>query len=98
MNTTYGPKLSPPILSILLLFSFLNGQPKTKDYYRTAAEVGAFLFMEYGYKGETPTLKTDNKAPNSFDQFFRNKLRWDLDEIDNAKTASDILLYGLFLG
>jgi len=98
MNTTYGPKISPPILSIVFLFSFLNAQPKKKDYYRTAAEVGAFLFMEYGYKVETPSLKTGNKAPNSFDQFFRNKLRWDLDEIDNAKTASDILLYGLFLG
>jgi len=98
MNTTYGPKISPPILSIVFLFSFLNAQPKKKDYYRTAVEVGAFLFIEYGYKVETPSLKTGNKAPNSFDQFFRNKLRWDLDEIDNAKTASDILLYGLFLG
>ena len=98
MNTTYGPKLCPPILSIALLFSFLNGQPANKDYYRTAAEVGVFLFLEYGYTGESPSLETSTEAPNSFDQFFRNKLRWDLDEIDNAKTASDILLYGLFLG
>ena len=98
MNTTYGPKISPPILSIVFLFSFINAQPKNKDYYRTAAELGAFIFMEYGIQGKTPSLNTDDKAPNSFDQFFRNKLRWDLDEIDNAKTASDILLYGLFLG
>ena len=98
MNTTYGPKLCQPILSIALLFSFLNGQPANKDYYRTAAEVGVFLFLEYGYTGESPSLETSTEAPNSFDQFFRNKLRWDLDEIDNAKTASDILLYGLFLG
>ena len=98
MNTTYGPKISPTILFFVFLFSFLNAQPKKKDYYRTAAEVGAFLFMEYGYKEEGPSLKTGNKAPNSFDQFFRNKLRWDLDQIDNAKTASNILLYGLFLG
>ena len=98
MNTTYRRRLSPLILSILLLFSFLNGQPKSKDYYRTAAELGAFLFMEYGYTGESPSLETSTEAPNSFDQFFRNKLRWDIDKIDNAKTASDILLYGLFLG
>ena len=98
MNTTYGPKLSPLILTIIFLFSFLTGQPRAKDYYRTAAEVGAFLFMEYGYTGESPSLETSTEAPNSFDQFFRNKLRWELDKIDNAKTASDILLYGLFLG
>ena len=98
MNTTYGPKISPPILSIVLLFSFLNSQPTNKDYYRTAAELGAFLFMEYGYTGESPSLETSTEAPNSFDQFFRNKLRWELDKIDNAKTASNILLYGLFLG
>ena len=98
MNTTYGPKLSPPILSIVLLFSFLNGQPANKDYYRTAAEVGVFLFLEYGYTGESPSLETSTESPNSFDQFFRNKLRWNIDKIDNAKTASDILLYGLFLG
>ena len=98
MNTTYGPKISTPILSIVFIFSFLNAQPSEKDYYRTAAEVGAFLFMEYGYKGKTPSLKVANKEPNSFDQFFRNKLRWDIDKIDNAKTASDILLYGLVLG
>ena len=98
MNNTYGPKISPPILSIVFLFSFLNAQPKKKDYYRTAAEVGAFLFMEYGYTGESPSLETSTEAPNSFDQFFRNKLRWNLDKIDNAKAGSDILLYGLFLG
>ena len=33
MNTTYGPKISPPILSIVFLFSFLNAQPKKKDFY-----------------------------------------------------------------
>ena len=73
MNTTYGPKLRRPILSIVLLFSFLNGQPANKDYYRTAAEVGVFLFLEYGYTGESPSLETRTEAPNSFDQFFRNK-------------------------
>lgn len=83
-----------------IMIAFLpiaNGQNLTsKDYYKTAGELGIFLYTQYGPHTEVSNLQ--NMSPNSFDKYFRDQLLWSGGKMDDAKAASDILLYGVFVG
>ena len=72
MNRTLTLKY---LLIIFLLVPSLYGQkPSTKDYYRTAAELGIFLYLQYGIHADISDL--EQNEPNSVDQYFRDQLRW----------------------
>ena len=94
MNRTLTLKY---LLIIFLLIPFIYGQkPTAKDYYRTAAELGIFLYLQYGIHADISDL--EQNEPNSVDQYFRDQLRWGDSNMEWAKEASDILLYGVFIG
>ena len=79
------------------MIPFIYGQkPTAKDYYRTSAELGIFLYLQYGIHADISDL--EQNEPNSFDQYFRGQLRWGDSNMEWAKEASDILLYGVFIG
>ena len=85
-------------IKILLSMSILCGQNIiTKDYLRTISQVGAFIYLEYGISDENEQIYANNE-PNEFDTFFRNSLKWKNEHIEKANFASDILIYGAFLG
>ena len=94
MNRTLTLKY---LLIIFLLIPSIYGQkPTAKDYYRTAAELGIFLYLQYGIHADISDL--EQNEPNSVDQYFRDQLRWGDSNMEWAKEASDILLYGVFIG
>ena len=84
------------VLSFLLMIHSSFCQPNAKDYYKVAAELGCFLYLQYGFNMDPPK-NNSSSGPNKFDQFFRNKLRWNKN-MDFAKDISDFLLYGVFVG
>ena len=84
-------------ITISLLLSSVYGQgPTAKDYYRTAGELGVFLYLQYGLHTDISDL--EQIEPNKFDQYFRDQLRWSDSKMNGAKKTSDILLYGIFVG
>ena len=92
------------IKQLVLIFIFLNSanvlnaQPLKKDYVRTAIELGLFISIEYDFFNLNSYQNKRIEAPNKFDNYFRDKLRWEKNKLDNAKLYSDILLYGIVLG
>tara|TARA_B100001996_G_scaffold365787_1_gene335961 strand:+ start:249 stop:1082 length:834 start_codon:yes stop_codon:yes gene_type:complete len=72
------------------------GLGKKIEKYLLPIQLGTFLYLEYGI--EHHSSKKPASGPNSLDGYFRNKLRWNRTQMDNAESASDMLLYGVFLG
>ena len=55
--------------------------------YRLAFQISTFLYMQYG---------VDHHV--KIDQYFRNRVKWSKNKMDNAAFISDLLLYGVFVG
>ena len=89
------------LIFVFILFSsidILNAQPTKKDYFRTLAELGLFLSIEYDLMNLNSVQNKNFNHPNKFDTYFRNKMLWNNQNVDKAKFYSDILLYGVVLG
>jgi membrane-associated phospholipid phosphatase len=88
------------VLIIALFYSpnVLTAQPLKKDYTRTAIELTLLVSLEYNVFNLNSFKDKKVVAPNKFDNYLRNKLIWDLSDLDRAKLYSDILLYGIVLG
>ena len=86
------------IFSLLLSSSYLQAQPTQSDYVRTISELGLFLSMQYRWMENITPHSPRFTKPNGFDQYFRNNLRWNLNDIDKAGKNSDLLLFGIFFG
>ena len=71
------------IKQLVLIFIFLNSanvlnaQPLKKDYVRTAIELGLLISIEYDFFNLNSYQNKRIKAPNKFDNYFRDKLRWE---------------------
>ena len=92
------------IKQLVLIFIFfnsanvLNAQPLKRDYVRTAIELGLLISLEYDFFNLNSYQNKRKEAPNKFDNYFRDKLKWEKNKLDKAKLYSDILLYGIVLG
>ena len=84
-------------LILVTLTTTLSAQNiNSRDYYRTAGELGVFLYLQYGLHTDVSNL--GEMKPNNFDNYFRDRSRWSLENMETAKNASDLLLYGIFVG
>ena len=86
------------LFSFFFLFTTIKSAPSKKDYLRVFTELSAFLYIEYGYKNSSPDIANNLEKVNSFDNYFRNSLKWNSKNINTANMMSDILLYGVVLG
>ena len=96
MNYNKKSRIVAYLLSLTFLVTTSLCQPQKNDYFITAAEIGLFLYTQYGMHTNAPDNLSEKK-PNSFDDKMRDVLKWN----DNEKIAanySDIFLYGLFVG
>ena len=64
--------------------------------YRLAFQISTFLYMQYGVDHHVNI--NEKPAPNQIDQYFRNRVKWSKNKMDNAAFISDLLLYGVFVG
>ena len=85
-------------LTLFYSFNILTAQPLKKDYTRTALELSLLVLLEYDVFNLNSLQSKKVVAPNKFDNFLRNKLIWNLNDLDKAKLYSDFLLYGIVLG
>ena len=86
------------VFIFLYICSLLNAQPTKNDYLRTALELGLFLSIEYDLMNLNSIQNKNLNEPNTFDNYFRDKMLWTNNNLDKAKLYSDILLYGIVLG
>ncbi len=96
MNYNKKSKIVGYLLCLTFLATTSFCQPSKNDYFIAAAEMGLFLYTQYGMHTNAPENLSE-KRPNFFDVKMRNILRWG----DNGKIAgncSDIFLYGFFVG
>ena len=85
------------LLLLILFTSQIFGEKiSTSNYLRMGLQMTTFLYLEYGI--DHHVNKLNSKSPNNFDRYFREKLRWKVNNIDKAEIISDLLLYGVFLG
>lgn len=66
------------------------------EKYLTLIQLATFLYLEYGI--EHHTINNRTSTPNKLDSYFRDKIRWGATTKDDAESASDMLLYGVFIG
>ena len=84
------------LIFITLTTSLSAQNINSRDYYRTAGELGVFLYLQYGLHTDVSNL--GEMKPNNFDNYFRDRSRWSIKNMETAKNASDLLLYGIFVG
>lgn len=84
----------PFFILILILFSGnLLSQPKDIDYVLGYGGLTIVAFNQLFLDTLAPT-EPNWKEPNSFDLYFRNKLKWSDSNINIAEKISDILVWG----
>ncbi len=92
----------PAYLTIFTIFFLIESsysKPSEIDYFKTGAGLSTLLFSQYVYKKKNDhfqNYKIENV--NSFDSFFRSKIKWKENNLNKANFYSDILLYGAALG
>ncbi len=93
---SFRPKILIICLTLVLSFQCnLAQEISTRDWLVTGSGLGLTLAMELYAKDklvpDTPRFST----PNSFDKSMREKLWFGLDGQENARTWSNILIYGV---
>jgi len=66
------------------------------EEYMLPIQLATFLYLEYGIDHHTENNK--RSAPNKMDEYFRGQLKWSSSNMNKAVSASDFLLYGVYLG
>ena len=98
-------------LSMVLSISVLNsGSASQQSYtkmnegyndseinnYWLALQISALLYLQYGVDHYINV--NEKSPPNKVDQYFRNRVKWNVNKMDQAASISDLLLYGAFIG
>ena len=98
-------------LSMVLSISVLNsGSASQQSYtkmnegyndseinnYWLALQISTLLYLQYGVDHYINV--NEKSPPNKVDQYFRNRVKWNVNKMDQAASISDLLLYGAFIG
>ena len=83
--------------SFLTIYGNLFSQPTTTDYILGYSGLAVSAGGEFLLKKKFSPDKPKWAQPNSFDLFFRDKLKWRDVTINRAAKMSDILLFGFVI-
>lgn len=87
------------LILILLLGEKLHSNESDSYLIKTGAGFSVFYYLQFIYDHNIDYSKVSKKENvNSFDLFWRGKLRWEKNNLQKASRYSDFLLYGAALG
>ncbi len=91
-----------PILLIIFMaltpVSRLSAQPTKTDYIKSFGGLIFYLSMEYGWRDNIIPEEPRFTESNSVDKYFRSQWRWHDDNLDQAGSMGDFMLYRVFIG
>jgi hypothetical protein len=91
------------VTALILLYALpsvapVKAQPTRSDYIKSIGSLIFYLSMEYGWRDNITPKNPRITEPNNTDKYFRRKLRWKRDNLEQAGNLADIMLKPVFIG